>query len=213
VDIIFKTLPYRLDTTGWWASVTLEMVNIGLLPLVGIVFWLLADWIETVSKDSNNRQASTGSLVISILSLIFGVLYFAITPYQAWYGSNARSKVFDENKTQLAAAEAQGKKSPELVKQQLARVNAQMKDSRIQGADLEQLKAAKANLEQLISNPATITNQVNKELDVIRKQFKAKEEKATLDLWQVSIRTSLDSLLLSAVSSFIGLLGLRRTKR
>jgi hypothetical protein len=215
VDVIFNLLPYQFGDGKWWSQATLELVNRGLLPLVGIVFWAVGDWIETVSKDGSSRNSGIGSLGVAILATVLGVLFFVITPFQAWSGNSAREQVVAKTKEKLAEAEAQGKKvlasvkDTNQVKQQLAAIDAQIKEGKVQGVALEQLKAYKANLE----DPNKITAQVNKELEEIRKQLQARNDQATSDMWKVSIRTSLASLLLSAGYSFIGLTGLRRAKR
>jgi hypothetical protein len=222
VDIIFGLLPYHFEDGIWWAAATAGMVKSGPLPLLGVVLWVIADWIETVSKDGASQNKGLGKLIISILSIFLGVVFLAIMPFQAWSSNSQRDKVIAKSKEQATQLEAELKQkaNPTYVKQIIASIDAQIKGGKIQGENLQQLQAKKAELEKFSNDPAKLTELSNQDLAKIRKNQQDINNQATAELWRGSERTgsggiksSLASLLLAAGYGFIGLTGLRSRKR
>ena len=222
VDIILGLLPYHFDDGMWWAAATAGMVKSGPLPLLGVVLWVIADWIETVSKDGNSRDTGLGKLIIAIFSLMLGLIFLAIMPFQAWSSNSQRDKVIAKSKEQATQLEKElkDKANPAYVKQIIASIDNQIKETKPQGATLQQLQAKKAELEQFSNNPAKLTELSNQDLAKIKKNQQDIDNQATAELWRGSDRTgsggiksSLDSLLLAAGYGFIGFIGLRGRKR
>jgi hypothetical protein len=219
VDIAFTILPYQPGDGRWWSVATSELVNRGLLPLVGIVFWLIADWIETVSKEASGRRAGNLTLGITLLSLVLGVAFFVIVPFQVWTGNSERDKALTSNKARVAELEARIKQELAIIsdkgkiQQQIAEWDKQIKEGKIQGQDLAKVKSDRANLEQMAADPAKVKAKSDEVLGNIRKQQQEAESQANALMWKTGIRTALASLLLSAGYSFIGLTGLRGQKR
>lgn len=218
VDLILGILPYRFDDVMWWSGATAVMVKSGLLSLMGIILWVLADWIETVSKDSSaGRNSGLSKLIISVYALVFGLIFLVITPFQAWSSSNYRDKIISSTSKELAAA--QESTSAETLKKKIAEIDAALKDPKNQNEALvKQLQAKKAQFEQFIKDPSALNKQVENELAPLRGRKKEIDEQATADLWRGSektggIKTSLSSLLLAASYGFIGFLGLRSRQR
>jgi hypothetical protein len=219
VDIVFTLLPYQLGDGKWWAAATSELVNRGLLPLVGIVFWLIADWIESVSKEANGRSAGSFTKGITALAVVLGIIFLVIVPFQAWTGNSDRDKALSDNKNQVAAIEARIKQELDIIgdkskmQQQIVEWDKLIKEGKIQGQALDKVKSDRANLEQLLADPAKVKAKSDEVMGKIRKQQQEAEVQATALMWKTGIRTALASLLLSAGYSFIGLTGLRGQKR
>jgi hypothetical protein len=221
VDLIFGILPYRFDDVMWWSAATAVMVKSGLLSLMGIILWVLADWIETVSKDGGAGRSGVSKLIVSAYSLFFGVVFLFITPFQAWSSNNYRDKIISSTSKELSTTEATAKErtSADALKKKIAEIDAALKDKKNQSEPfVQQMQAQKAQLEQFVKDPSGLTKQIEKELAPLREKKKAIDEQATADLWRGSektggIRTSLSSLLLAASYGFIGLMGLRTRKR
>jgi hypothetical protein len=220
VDLIFGILPYRFDDVMWWSAATAVMVKSGLLSLMGIILWVLADWIETVSKDGAS-SSGLSKLIISAYALFFGIVFLLITPFQAWSSNNYRDKIVSSTSKELAETEASAKEktSADALKKKIAEIDAALKDKKNQNETfVQQMQAQKAQLEQFAKDPSGLTKQIDKELAPLREKKKAIDEQATADLWRGSektggIRTSLSSLLLAASYGFIGFMGLRTRKR
>ncbi len=220
VDIAFTLLPYQLGDGGWWNSASAELVNRGLLPLVGIIFWVVADWIESVAKDASGRRGNTLTKVITALSLVLGALFFLIVPFQVWSSNSERDKTLATSRDEGAAMESRiDKKVKEItsdkakmqqVEQQIAEMDKVIKAGQVQGDDLNKFKAGKAELDALVGGPVKAKEFLMSDLK--RKQ-KDLEGFATLKMWKTGIRAGLASLLLSAGYSFIGFNGLRGQKR
>jgi hypothetical protein len=192
VDIGFALLPYQFGEARWWAEATAYLVRNGLLPLVGIVFWATAEWIETVSKDSSGRSGGALSQAVTVLAAILGLLYLIIVPYQAWSGISERDKA---------------------IQQQITDWDNQIKSNKLQGAELEALKQQKKQLEQLSSDTSGLKTKSEQTIAKLKKDKEAADNQATAIMWKSGIKNSLSSLLLAAGYSFIGFNGLRRQKR
>jgi hypothetical protein len=224
VDIAFTLLPYQLGDGKWWFAASAELVNRGLLPLVGIVFWLISDWIESVSKEASGRSGSIWAKVITFFALFLGAIFLIIVPFQTITSNSDRDKTMTMIREEGIAAEAKiDKEIKELtsdkakmqqvqqqVQQKIAEIDKKIKSGQVQVEELSALKASKAGLEKITNDPANIKEE---NMGGIRRRQKEYEGAATANMWKTGIRASLASLLLSAGYSFIGLTGLRRQKR
>jgi hypothetical protein len=220
VDIAFTLLPYQLGDGKWWFAASAELVNRGLLPLVGIVFWLIADWIETVAKETSGRGSNNLTKGITLLALVLGLLFFLIVPFQAWTSNSDRDKTLTMSREEGNAMEAKidkrvkeitgDKAKMQQVQQQIGEMDKAIKSGQVQGEELARIKASKAELEKLSGDPSKIKESAMGDL---RRRQKDLEGAATANMWKTGIRASLASLLLSAGYSFIGLTGLRGQKR
>jgi hypothetical protein len=219
VDIGFALLPYQLGESVWWANATSYLVRNGLLPLVGIVFWAVAEWIETVSKDSSGRSGGSLSQFITIVAAVFGLLFLIIVPFQAWSGMSERDKAISKNKEQVAGFETRIQNELKIlndktkIQQQITDWDNQIKANKLQGSELESVKQQKKQLEQLVADPTKLKAQSEKALTDLKKQQQDADSQATAIMWKSGIKNSLSSLLLAAGYSFIGFNGLRRQKR
>jgi hypothetical protein len=219
VDIGFALLPYQFGEARWWAEATAYLVRNGLLPLVGIVFWATAEWIETVSKDSSGRSGGALSQAVTVLAAILGLLYLIIVPYQAWSGISERDKAIANTKEQLAGFETKIQSELKLlndktkIQQQITDWDNQIKSNKLQGAELEALKQQKKQLEQLSSDTSGLKTKSEQTIAKLKKDKEAADNQATAIMWKSGIKNSLSSLLLAAGYSFIGFNGLRRQKR
>jgi ABC-type multidrug transport system fused ATPase/permease subunit len=219
VDIAFTLLPYQLGDGKWWFAASAELVNRGLLPLVGIVFWLISDWIETVAKETSGRGNGL-TKGITFLSILLGLLFFLIVPFQAWTSNADRDKTLTMSREEGTAMEAKidkrvkeitgDKAKMQQVQQQIAEIDKAIKSGQLPGEELARAKASKDELEKLSGDPSKIKESAMGDL---RRRQKDLEGAATANMWKTGIRASLASLLLSAGYSFIGLTGLRGQKR
>jgi hypothetical protein len=220
VDIAFTLLPYQLSDGKWWAAATAELVNRGLLPLVGIVFWMISDWIESVSKDGSGRGSSGFTKAITILSLLLGAIFLVIVPFQTWSSNADRDKTLSLSREEGSAMEAKidkrvkeitgDKTKMQQVQQQIGEMDKAIKSGQVQGEDLNRIKASKAELERITGDPTKVKENAMADL---RRNQQNLESAATANMWKTGIRASLASLLLSAGYSFIALNGLRGQKR
>jgi ABC-type multidrug transport system fused ATPase/permease subunit len=213
VDVLFALLPYQPSEISWWSIATAEVVNRGVLLLVGIVFWSVANWIETVSRDGNGRGNDQGKLAMAILSTALGVIFLIISPFQAWNASSEREKTVAKNKEEETQSNAQIERGINQIKPALASIEAQIKEGKLQGVELEKLKAEKAELEKLNSDPKALQERTTKIKEIVQSQRKKKDDQATQLMWKTGIRSALASLFLSASYGFIGLMGLRGNRR
>ena len=220
VDIAFTLLPYQLGDGKWWFAASAELVNRGLLPLVGIVFWLIADWIETVAKETSGRGSGKFTKGVTLLSVLLGALFLVIVPFQVLTSNSDRDKTLTMSREEGTAMESKidqrvkeitgDKTKMQQVQQQIAEMDKAIKSGQLQGEQLAGAKANKAELEKLSGDPSKIKESAMADL---RRRQKDLEGAATAQMWKTGVRASLASLLLSAGYSFIGLTGLRSQKR
>jgi hypothetical protein len=217
VDVIFALLPYKFNDSSWWVVATSELVNRGLLPLVGIVFLTAGEWIENISRDGKRADGKWG-LVTAWFSVVLGLLFLVITPFQAWSGNSERDKTVADINKRVGETEAQINRELGIIKdkgkiqQQLAEWDKQIKGGQLQGQALEQLKAQRDKLSQLSADPAQLSQQSTQFLEGLRKQQQDANDQAIVRMWKTGIRSSLASLLLASGYSFIGFIGLRGRK-
>jgi hypothetical protein len=222
VDLLFVLLypPEGLaqiaDKSQFWVYATTQLVDRGLLPLVGIAFVVAGDWIKIVSTENGGGRNNAWRIAVFGFASLLGLIFVLTIPFQLYKGNEiqeaARKNIDTQAKAMLGQVEQLSSQSQDKdkIKQQLNELESQIKGGKIKGEQLAQLQTQKANLELLNSNPKAVSERANKQIE----EQKAKAETATRDtFYKTGIRTSLSSLLLAIAYTAIGWTGLRRIIR
>jgi hypothetical protein len=215
MNVILATLPYQLNEVKWWAMVGAELLNRGFYSLVGIVFLIVGKWIETLSKESGRGGNQNWFFPAAVASVVFGIMYLAVIPFQIIAANGDRDKAFDEINQKFGRTEAAIKERLSVVEdktkaqQQIAALDQQIKSGQVQGPNLETLKQEKALYEKLSADPTELKKKSAQLLGQIDEERKFVTNQVNANLFKTGIRGSLFSLLLAAGHLFIGFTGLR----
>jgi hypothetical protein len=215
IDLIFMLLfpPETLVLEGnrWWLYATSQLVDRGLLPLVGIAFVVAGDWIKIVSTEDGGDRGNTWRIGTFSLASLLGLIFILIIPFQLITTNDLKSqdlkKIGDEAtqvqqgiKSNLQQIDALSK---DKVKEQLAAIDKELASGQAQGERLANLQLNKL----LLTDPKQFTQKAEQNLQV---QKQKREAQVSTRMIQTGVRTSLASFLLAIAYITIGWTGLRR---
>ena len=222
IDLIFMLWfpPENLILEGdrWWLYATSQLVDRGLLPLVGIAFVVAGDWIRIVSTEDGGDRGNSWRIGTFTLASLLGLIFILIIPFQLMTTNDIKTKdlkKIGEEVTQiekgikgnLEQIKSQGK---DKIQAQIAAIDKELKSGQAQGDRLANLQITKSKLELLISNPQKFEQESNQNLQQLQKQKQEQDNKINKRMLQTGVRTSLASLLLAIAYITIGWTGLRR---
>ncbi len=222
IDLVFMLLfPPELgadpDSKRWWLYATSQVVDRGLLPLVGIAFVIAGDWIQIVSTEDGGSSGNIWRIGTYTLASLLGLIFVLIIPFQLMTTNNLKTddlkKIGDEVtrleqgiKSNLQQISAQPK---DKIKEQIAAVDKEIKNG-AQGQGLVNLQITKSKLEMLLTDPGKFKQESEQNLKQLNEQKRKAESQASDKMTKTGVRTGFASLLLAIAYVTIGWTGLRR---
>jgi hypothetical protein len=222
IDLIFMLFfpPENLVLEGnrWWLYATSQLVDRGLLPLVGIAFVVAGDWIKIVSTEDGGDRGNAWRVGTFTLASLLGLIFILIIPFQLSVTNDFKAqdlkKIGDEVtqlekgiKSNLQQINAQSK---DKIKEQIALIEKELKGGQAQGERLANLQLTKSKLELLLTDPKKFAQESEQNLQQLQKQKQKAETQASDRMLKTGVRTSLASFLLAIAYITIGWTGLRR---
>ncbi|WP_373546913.1 HpsJ family protein [Chamaesiphon sp.] len=222
IDLVFMLCfpPENLVLEGsrWWLYATSQLVDRGLLPLVGIAFVVTGDWIKIVSTEDGGDRGNTWRIGTFTLASLLGLIFILIIPFQIMTTNDFKSqdlkKIGDEVtqleqgiKSNLQQINAQSK---DKIRAQITTIDNELKSGQAQGERLAGLQLAKSKLELLLADPKKFAQESEQNLQQLQKQKQKAETQASERMLKTGFRTSMASLLLAIAYITIGWTGLRR---
>jgi hypothetical protein len=200
IDLIFmlwfppETLV--LEGSRWWLYATSQLVDRGLLPLVGIAFVVAGDWIKIVSTEDGGEQGNNWRIGTFSLASLLGLIFILIIPFQLITTNDFKvqdlKKIGDEAnqvqqgiKSNLQQIDALSK---DKVKEQLAAIDKELASGQAQGERLANLQLNKL----LLTDPKKFAQKAEQNLQV---QKQKRETQVSTRMIQTGVRTSLASFL------------------
>ncbi|HEY9301748.1 MAG TPA: HpsJ family protein [Phormidium sp.] len=106
IDAITLLIPFNPTDRGWQINLTTQLVERGIIPLVGMAFLFAGTWIDSVADASGKggQVWQIVKLVALALSAILGLLYLLIAPLHV---NNVRL----QSNTAIAQVEQQAKQA------------------------------------------------------------------------------------------------------
>lgn len=222
IDLVFMLCfpPENLILEGnrWWLYATSQLVDRGLLPLVGIAFVIAGDWIEIVSTEDGGERGNTWRIGTFGLASLLGLIFILIIPFQLMTTNDFKAqdlkKIGDEVtqleqgiKSNLQQINAQSK---DKIREQITAIDKEIKSGQAQGERLAGLQLTKSKLELLLADPKKFAQESEQNLQQLQKQKQKAETQASERMLKTGVRTSMASLLLAIAYITIGWAGLRR---
>ncbi|HLP87543.1 MAG TPA: HpsJ family protein [Nostocaceae cyanobacterium] len=174
LDFIFIAFPFQPTDRPWLINLCRNLVERGVVPLVGIGFLLVGFSIDS-TEDNSRSQGVNLKLPAFILSSILGLMFFIIAPLHAINVNQFKTQTLAQNETQATQLENQ-------VRAQAAQTQSQINNEQAKAAIERQKAALKeqfgAQLEQIVKNDQEYNrfinnNQTPPELRELVKQYKA----------------------------------------
>ncbi|MDY7004528.1 MAG: HpsJ family protein [Cyanobacteriota bacterium] len=219
LNYILLLFPLNLGDVEWRLKFTTQIVNQGIVPILGIALMFSAYGFEDIlglSKAQPKIGWNTLKFWVCLISLFFGIIFLLLIPLHitsAVAGSNQAIEKVNQD-----AADAQ-KQLEERLSQQQAQITGLIESNqRIEDfvGDVELTEEQLANLERFKNNPGALKTQTEAIKENLTKQIEARkqraEQRSQLGALKSSIRIGLSSLLLASCYLTIGWSGIKGNK-
>jgi hypothetical protein len=222
IDLVFMLVypPEGLVLEGvrWWLYATSQLVDRGLLPLVGIGFVVTGDWIRIVSTEDGGNRNNLWRIGTFSLASLLGLIFVLIIPFQLNTTNDFRTQELNKISTEVTEIEKGIKgnleqikaQSKDKIKEQITAIDKELKSAQIPPDRLNNLQVTKSTLELLLTDPKKVTQASEQNLQKLQKQKQEVEKKANERMIKTGVRTSLASFLLAISYITIGWTGLKR---
>jgi hypothetical protein len=225
IDLVFMLVfpPENLVLEGgrWWLYATSQLVDRGLLPLVGIAFMVTGDWIKIVSTEDGGNRGTLSRIAIYVLASLLGLIFVLIIPFQLNATNDFKAQELKKIETEVAQIEKGIKnnlsqinaQSKDKIKEQITAIEKELKGGQIPPERLTNLQITKSKLELLLNDPKKFAAESEQNLQQLQKQKQKVEAQAGERMLKTGVRTSLASVLLAIAYITIGWSGLKRVLR
>ncbi|MEM6256156.1 MAG: HpsJ family protein [Cyanobacteria bacterium P01_D01_bin.156] len=224
VDFLVLLLPPDLLNRGWQISTTTQLVDRGIVPLVGIALLFTGFWIDSYVTGKRNR----GNLALDarfwtcILACILGLIFALLTPVHMnnvrLQSQEALTQVSDE--ASEAATQLEERLNAEVTQQrdriallldnpeQFEQLVAAGQVTAEQAEQIRQFEGDPNALDEFLTGQASeLRNRLETEIGTRREEA---TKRVRSEATKASIRISLSSILLAIGYIAIGISGLRR---
>lgn len=195
-------------------QLTGQIIDRGVLPLLGIALMGLALWVEQLSRPGRPGLIKPGILITSAL---LALLFLVVGPLHYLDGGKASAQATQEINARTTQAETglEARLEQERAQinavlrdpSQLADLEARLKDPQIAEEDRERLSVIKENLTRFRADPSLLDAQQegtrNQALTNIRGEGLKESKRVALEFRKSRFRITLSSLLLAGTFLFV----------
>jgi hypothetical protein len=222
IDLVFMLVfpPENLVLDGgrWWLYATSQLVDRGLLPLVGIAFMVTGDWIKIVSTEDGGDRGNIWRIGTFVLASLLGLIFVLIIPFQLSTTNDFKTQELGKISKEVTQIESGIKnnlkqinaQSKDKLKEQITAIDKELKGGQIPPERLTNLQITKSKLELLLNDPKKFAAESEQNLQQLQKQKQKVETQASERMLKTGVRTSLASFLLAIAYITIGWTGLKR---
>lgn len=230
LDYITLAVPPQLLDAQWQFNFTTQIVDRGIIPMVGIAFLLVGYWVNISSGNLSNKSNLELRVPAFILSSILGLIFLLLVPLHLNNLRQVNSNILTQIEQKADRAENNIKtqydqlnaliQDPQRLQQletQINKINTLISSGQYQGQSfneeqLQQFQEQKKqleNLRELAKNPEAIEGRLSELQTQLREQKLEQEGRAKTDALKQAFRTGLSSLMLAIGYIAIGWLGLK----
>lgn len=226
LDYILLAIPFKPTNQQWQLMFTTQIVDRGIIPMVGIGFLVTGYWVaNSMGAGSTEPRSSVQDLrfwaflLASLLGLIFlllAPLHFNNIRLQSSRALQQIEQQANQKETQLETQAEQFNallKNPDQLSKVEQRLDQQLEQATKSGqVPADQLAAAqqfRQQLQLLKENPDTLGKRVEEGQTKIRSLKLEAQQQARTEVLKLGLKTGLTSLLLAIGYIVIGWVGLR----
>ncbi len=193
-------------------SVTSQLIDRGIIPMVGLAFLFAGFWIDSNSgttKKGLSGILQPGALALSVL---LGIAFLALTFVNVNSQRLLNQRTLEQISQTATQAETQLKDRSQQVaalaqdSQRLSQLEQALSSGQVQGQQRDQLQAIKQQLEQFKQDPKALDQRVKEAQTEIRSRRDQTIRQNRQDFIKSSVRSGVSSLLLG-----LGYLGIAFT--
>ena len=229
LDYLTLAIPFQLLDAQWQINFTSQIVDRGIVPMVGIVLIVLSYWVESTSSKSKLNKGFVLRLPAFCLSLFLGLVFFLLVPLHL---NNLRI-ISSQNLAQIDASKEEAQsliaqryeqlKNPQnfqLITRRISDIDRVLDSGELDGVAIssqqrQQLVNDKQGLENLsknVKNPAALDARLDEAQTKLRTETLEQKSRAKTEVIKQGLRTGISSLLLGIGYLLMGWFGLQNTK-
>ncbi|GAP96423.1 hypothetical protein NIES2104_29600 [Leptolyngbya sp. NIES-2104] len=232
VNYLSILFPPNFSDKTWFVAVIAQLVDRGIVPLVGLGFIFTGSFLEHGSLASGDRGKPFGTFRFwaLLLSLLLGLLFLAAFPLHLNNTRQVSDQELERIDREAKDAESQldvqvqqrqqqitaALRDPNQAKQlddQLKQIDAAIASGQLKGDQLEQARRAQKELQALKANPNSVADRAkefrNQQLTGLRERRQTAENDARSRFWKNGVQVGINSLLLSLAYFIVGWVGLK----
>ena len=230
LDYIALAIPFQPFDSQWQISFTSQIVDRGIVPMVGMAFILVAGWIESTVNNQSQKSGFDIKLPAFFLSMFLGVVFLVLVPLHVNNLMIAKSDALTQIEARAGEAETQISeqykqlndivKNPERLQQlesRIKEINTAISNGNFQGQKLstlqlnrlEETKLQLQNFRDLAKNPQALKARLEELQIQLRDQKLEREKTAKTEALKQGVRTGLSSLMLAIGYLLIGWIGVK----
>ncbi len=221
IDLVVYLLAANFQNNQWVVTLTTQLVDRGVIPLIGLGALFTGFWVEGTS---NSTEGSSRGLKLAALwlSSVLGLAFLLIVPLHVnatRLAAEDQIKQVDQQVSQLESQvntqlNAQLQQARGQLDAQLSKLDQAIKSGQLQGNELAQAKQQQEQYEKLKTDPKALEAQVAPSRDKALKQIRDRKQElvdqTNRGAMQTGMRIGLNSLLLAIAYAIVGWIGLRQ---
>ncbi|MGF1481211.1 MAG: HpsJ family protein [Cyanophyceae cyanobacterium] len=232
IDYLALAIPFNALDSDWQINFTTQIVDRGIVPLVGIIFLLIGYWID--SSVNTGGKSLDLRVPVFVLASFLGLLFLLLVPLHLNNLRVASSNVIEQIEQGAGEAEtriqsqfnqlnalSQDPQRLQQLNQQLAQIDQALSSGQFQGQplqaeqrqQLQQTRTQLQNLRELSQNPEALEARLTELQVQLQDQKLERENRARTEALKQGLRIGLSSLMLAIGYIAVGWLGLRGLSR
>ncbi|MGK7928856.1 MAG: HpsJ family protein [Spirulina sp.] len=216
LDYFILAIPFQPLNSDWQIALTRQMVDRGIVPMVGIAFLISGYWLQEQGT-GKIQPVSFGDLRLwtCIFASIMGLIFFLLVPLHLSNLSLVRGRAMAQIEQRFETEEQRIQNRTDQIRQVLedpANVRLQLEDWRsraINPSSIEQIEQILTQFEEVQKNPELLDEQSERAITELRDRRQQAESRARTNVFKSGFRIGVNSLLLAIGYIIIGWTGLR----
>ncbi|MBP0018276.1 MAG: HpsJ family protein [Cyanobacteria bacterium SBLK] len=213
IDYIILAVPFQPLNPDWQIAFTSQIVDRGIVPMVGIAFLISGYWLQEYRMGKTQRVSLEDlRLWMLIFSSVMGLIFFLLVPLHLSNLSLVRGREIAQIEERFDVEEQRIQTQADQFRQLIEegeRLSSPFWNGQASGSRLEQLKQIRKQLEQWIENPEIFEQQYNETMTQLGDRRQEAENQAKTNVLKSGFRIGANSLLLAIGYTIIGWTGLR----
>lgn len=223
VDYLILIFPSNFTNIQWQLATTTQLVDRGIVPLVGMALLLAGFWVDSrVGRVPGAKSLFTDlRFWVCALASLLGLVYLILALLHLNSVRLSSRTALEQVNTEAtqATTELEQRLSTELTQQQ-TQLGALLEDDELLAQAIQSGQLPQ-DIQQYQNNPEGLSQFLQQRADQAREQIQTEignrrataERQVKTEAWKSGIRTTTTSLLLAAGYTVIGWTGLRRLLR
>jgi ABC-type multidrug transport system fused ATPase/permease subunit len=225
LDYLFLLTGLNFEDKQALGSGITQLVDRGVIPMIGIALLLTAYWMERFA-DMSTRNSKVFRFIPLAIAAVLGIVFLVIVPIHfnntSQVAAQARQQIDEQAKNAESQVEQQVQqrqadlsalvKDSKRFDEQMQQMNTAIANKQVPEAQLQQFQQLQKDLQEIKDNPSVLPKKAeesrNQLLNRIRDDKKKADDRVNSEALKANLKTGLNSLLLAVGYLIIGWVGL-----